>query len=203
MNLEFKHADTQYPVLDVIRQRWSPRSFVDRSVEPEKLLSCLEAARWAPSSGNGQPWSFLIVQREDGDAFQRAVECLKEGNQIWAQHAPVLMFTVGQLQSDRGRPNNYRLHDIGQAVAYFSLQATALGLHLHQMAGIYPEKIRETFHIPDTHEPATAVALGYVGHPDQLADNQRERELQVRTRKALSEFVFADDWQKPLPLLVE
>lgn len=200
MNFDFKHATTDYPVLDIIRHRWSPRAFADTPVEPEKLLSCLEAARWAPSSSNVQPWTFIIVSREDADAFQRAVDCLREGNQIWAQHAPLLLFTVAQLQSDSGRSLGFRLHDVGQAVAYFSLQATALGLHLHQMAGIYPDKVRETFHIPETHEPATAIALGYLGDPDTLSEEHRARELQDRTRKLLGDFVFADDWQKPFPV---
>jgi nitroreductase len=201
MNLDFKHAQTDWPVLPIVRQRWSPRAFSQRSVEPEKLLSCLEAARWTPSSSNQQPWSFIVARKEEPAEFQKMLACLRDGNIAWAQHAPVLMVTVGQREFDSGRPNNHMRYDVGQAAAFFSLQATELGLYVHQMAGIYPDKIRESYQIPETHEPITALALGYLGDPDDLSEQYRERELAPRTRKLLHEFVFAEDWGQPAPLV--
>ena len=189
-----KPADTQHPIHDLLARRWSPRAFADRPVPPDVLRSLWEAARWAPSSANEQPWSFLVATQNDRQEFDRMLECLVGGNQVWAKQAPVLMVSVAaKLDRDKD-PNPHAWYDVGQAVADLSVQATALGLFVHQMAGILPDKIRELYQIPDSHEPVTGLALGYPGTPEQLPDKLRQRELALRTRKPIGEFVFSGRW---------
>lgn len=197
-----KLADTTYPIHELLQQRWSRRAFADRMVEPEKLLSLLEAARWAPSSYNEQPWHFIVATKEHPTEYERLLGCLVEGNIAWARHAPVLMLSIAQLAFERsGKPNRHAFHDVGLAVENLVIQATALGLGVHQMAGFQIQKAREVFGIPDSHEPVTAIAIGYPGDPEALPDNLRTRELAPRTRKALHEFVFTGRWGHVAPLV--
>jgi nitroreductase len=195
-----KPADAQHPIHDLLARRWSPRAFSDRAVTPDALRSLWEAARWAPSSANQQPWSFIVATREDPQEFARMLGCLVEGNQIWAKQAPVLMVSVAARLDRDQDPNPHAWHDVGQAVAGLSVQATALGLFVHQMAGILPDKIREVYQIPETHEPVTGIALGYPGTPEQLPDKLRQRELAARTRKPIGEFVYAGRWGQVSPM---
>ncbi len=188
----------EYPVLDAIANRWSPYRFEPREVEQAKLLSCLEAARWAASSYNEQPWSFLVARREDQAAFDRMLSCLLEANQGWASRAGVLLLTVCRSSFQRnGKPNRVAQHDLGQAAAHLALQATALGLQVHQMAGGNLSKVRLEYEVPDGYEPQTAIAIGY---PDRRppADDQaaewHQRESGPRTRVPLSEQVFSGKW---------
>jgi len=195
-------ADVNHPIHDLLRRRWSPRAFSDRPVELEKLRSLLEAARWAPSSYNEQPWSFIVAIKENPAEYERLLSCLVEGNIRWAQHAPVLMLAVARLHFERnGQPNRHAHYDVGQAVAHLTVQATALGLYVHQMAGFHVEKARELFSIPEGYEPMTAIALGYIGEPDALPEKLREREQAPRTRKSLDEFVFTGHWGQTSPLV--
>lgn len=189
-----KPADTQHPIHALLARRWSPRAFADRPVAPDVLRSLWEAARWAPSSANEQPWNFLVATRDDSQEFDRMLSCLVEGNQVWAKQAPVLMVSVASKLDRDKDPNAHAWYDVGQAVADLSVQATALGLFVHQMAGILPDKIRELYQIPDSHEPVTGLALGYPGTPEQLPDKLRQRELAARTRKPIGEFVFSGRW---------
>jgi len=189
-----KPADTQHPIHDLLARRWSPRAFSERPVAPDVLRSLWEAARWAPSSANLQPWSFIVATRDNTQEFARMLECLMEGNQVWAKQSPVLMISVAAKLDRDNDPNPHAWHDVGQAVADLSVQATALGLFVHQMAGILPDKIRELYQIPDSHEPVTGIALGYPGTPEQLPDKLRQREIAPRIRKPIGEFVFAGRW---------
>ena len=198
-----KTAQTDHPVLDLITKRWSPRAFADRPVEQEKLLSVLEAARWASSSNNRQPWRFVVTQRGEA-SFDTLLGCLREGNVGWAQHAPVLILSLAEKEfpakGDKpARENRHALHDVGAAVNTLILQATALDLYVHQMAGFYPEKTVEAFGIPEEFEPVAVLALGYLGNPDDLSEPLRERELVKRSRKPLGELVFGgsfgDRWE--------
>ncbi len=196
-------AKTEFPVHDLIRLRWSPRAFSDRPVDPEKLRSLFEAARWAPSSFNEQPWAYLMATREDPEGFARLLSVLMEGNIAWAQHAPVLMLSVAKLNFERNaKPNRHAFHDVGLATANLIVQATAMGLYVHQMAGFHAEKARELFAIPEGWEPVAAIALGYPGEPDSLPASLRDRELAPRTRKPLKEFVFTRRWGQTAPALV-
>jgi len=197
-----KSAETQYPIHDLLRRRWSPRAFSDRRVDPAIMRSLLEAARWAPSSYNEQPWSFIVATKDDPVEFGRLLSCLVEGNIQWAQHAPVLMVSVARLSfEDDGKPNRHAFHDVGLAVANLIVQATALGLVVHQMAGILPDKIRKLYGIPEGYEAVAGIALGYPGDPQSLPEGLRKRELAPRERKPLTEFVFSGSWGQTSPLV--
>jgi nitroreductase len=196
-----KPAETSVPIHDLIRHRWSPRAFEARPVEPEKLRSLFEAARWAPSSYNGQPWYFIVATKDDRENYNRILDAFVEFNQGWAKQAPVLAISVAKLTFDDGKPNRHAFHDVGQAAANLSMQAEALGLSVHQMAGIDPEKARKLFHIPAGYEAVAGIALGYAGDPATLPDELRNRELAPRQRKPLDSFVFTGDWGKSSPLV--
>ncbi|MBX2998750.1 MAG: nitroreductase family protein [Caldilineaceae bacterium] len=196
-----KSAVTEYPLHELIRNRWSPRAFSSRAVAAEKLGSLFEAARWAASSRNEQPWRFIVVTREDEEAFNRAFSCLMEGNQKWNHTVPVLLFGIAKRNwSHNSNPNAYAWYDLGQAVATLALQAVAEGLAVHQMGGFHKDRVRELFAIPEDYEPVVAVAVGYRGEVEDLPEDQRQREVAPRNRKPLSELVFEGDWGEPSSL---
>lgn len=192
-----KEANTKYPLLEVIKKRWSPRAFANKEVATEKLQQIFEAARWAPSSGNGQPWRFIVTQK-GSDAFENMLDTLAEGNKVWAKEAPILILAVAETTLAReGKPsreNRHAFHDVGQAVANMSLQAINLDLYLHQMAGFSFEKAQKVFEIPPEFTPVTVIALGYLGTVENLPESFRELEQAPRNRKPLSELIFSDKW---------
>lgn len=195
-----KPADTMYPIEPLLTQRWSPRAFANRPVEPEKLLRLWEAARWSASCANQQPWYFLVATKEDDAEYARLLSCLRENNQQWASSAPVLMVSVAKLSFDaNGQANRYAFHDVGLAVANLIVQATALGLFVHQMAGFYPDKVRELYSVPDGFEPVAGIVLGYPGDPGILSEELQQRELAPRVRKPLETFVFQGAWGQIAP----
>jgi nitroreductase len=196
-----KRAKTAHPVHPLVADRWSPYVFDGRPVERDKLLTCLEAASWAASSFNEQPWSFLVAEREDKAEFQRLLGCLTESNQAWAQHAGALLLTVVQRSFSRnGKPNRVAEHDVGQAATTLTTQATALGLHVHQMAGVELAKCRTTYNIPEGYDPLTAIAIGYAGDPDKAGDPKlAERDRGPRQRKPLSQFVYTGQFGRSTP----
>ena len=197
-----KLADTQYPINDLLRQRWSPLAFSDQMVEPEKLCSVLEAARWAASSYNEQPWSFIVATKDNQGEFERLLSCLAEGNQEWALNAPVLMISVAKLHFERnGKENRHAFHDVGAAAAQLAIQATANGLFIHQMAGFDVLKTREIYSIPEGYEPVAAIALGYQGDPQALSEKLQQRELTPRSRNPLEKSVFSGAWNQASPLV--
>ncbi|MER3432149.1 MAG: nitroreductase [Leptolyngbya sp. ERB_1_1] len=192
-----KVVETQYPIEAILQNRWSPLAFSERAVEPEKLCSVLEAARWAASSFNEQPWNFIVATKDNSTEFERMLSCLAEGNQEWAKSAPVLMIAVAKLNFERnGHENRHAFHDVGAAEANLAAQATALGLHVHQMAGFDVEKARALYGIPQGYEPVDAIALGYLGDPHQLSDRLQQRLSAPRSRKPLKDFVFTGRWQQ-------
>lgn len=197
-----KPAETQFPIHDLLRRRWSPLAFADRLVEPEKLRSIVEAARWAASSFNEQPWGFIVATKQDEPEWSRLLSCLVEGNQVWAKQAPVLMVSVVKLTFGRnGESNRHAWHDVGLAVGNLVVQATSLGLSVHQMAGILPDKVRELYGIPHGFDPVAGLALGYVGDPDSLPEPLHQREQANRMRKPLTEFIFSTRWGQVSPLV--
>ncbi len=197
-----KRAQTSTPIHEFLERRWSPRAFANRSVEPEKLRKLFEAARWAPSSSNTQPWRYIVSTKEDPEEFARAVDCLRPGNVAWAKNAPVLLFTVARLNwPDKADPNRHATYDLGQSVAYLKFEAVAEGLSVHQMGGFFPEKVKETYGVPDGYEPMSAVAVGYRGDPDSLPEDLQKKEAAPRTRNPLDSFVFAGRWETPAPFL--
>ena len=200
-SVEIKVATPDHPIHPLIQARWSPRAFAERPVEVEKVLALLEAARWAPSGGNGQPWHFIVGVRGQSATHSQLVPAIKEGNLPWAAQAPLLMLTVAKTTTSSGRPHTHAFHDVGLAVATLTLQATALDLYVHQMGGFYVEKARELFAIPEGFDPVTMLAIGYLGEPGMLDGHSRERELAPRTRRPLAEFVFEEAWGQPATLL--
>jgi nitroreductase len=198
-----KIAQTQYPIHDLLKNRWSALAFSNCSVEPEKLCSVLEAARWAPSSYNEQPWSFIVATREDQVEYNRLLDCLVDINKSWAAQAPVLMLSIAKHHFEvNGKPNRHAFHDVGLAVSNLVTQAVSLNLFVHQMAGFEVEKARELFNIPENYEPVAAIALGYLGNPQSLPEPLQQRHLAPRNRKSLEEFVFHGSWGQPSPLVV-
>ena len=194
-----KIADAHPNVHQLIRTRWSPRAFSDRPVSDEDLKVILDAARWAPSSFNEQPWRFVVARKSDGPDYDRILSLLVPGNQAWAKNAPVLMITAAKRTfSHDGSPNFHGAHDAGAAWAFLALQATALGLEVHGMAGFDRERARQELGVPDDYEVLTAIALGYRGSPEDLPDGLRKREVAKRQRKALGEVVFEGEWGKGL-----
>ncbi len=192
-----KPAETGHPIHELLARRWSPHAFAERAVEREKLLSLLEAARWAPSSYNEQPWAFLVATKDNAEEYERLLSCLVEGNQAWAKTAPVLMLSVAKLNFDRGgRPNPHAWHDVGLAAMSLVVQAMAHDLFVHQMAGIVPDKARELYRIPEGWAPVAGLALGYYGDAKSLPDRLRQRETAPRSRKPLESFVFTGGWGK-------
>lgn len=194
-----KLALTQYSIHELIARRWSPRAFSDRPVEQEKLLSLLEAARWAASSYNHQPWSFIVATKEDPTEYKRLLSTLVEFNQGWAKNAPVLILAVAKTVTDEGKSNRHAFHDVGLAIANLAIQATALDLSVHQIAGFIPDAARKEYQIPEEYEPTTVIVVGYSGNPESLSDGLRDREIAPRTRKPLQEFVFTGKWGNSLP----
>lgn len=197
-----KPADVAHPVHELIEKRWSPIWYSGKAFEPDTIRSLFEAARWAPSCFNEQPWNFMIATRDNSDEFKKMLDCLVPGNQMWASSASLLILTVTKLTfTQNDKPNRWAHHDIGLAAENLVLQATALGLQAHQMGGFDGEKAKQVYNIPDGYEVVTAIAVGYPGAPDELPDNLRERELAKRQRKSASEFVFSGAWGTVSPAI--
>jgi nitroreductase len=191
-----KPADTDHPIHDLIRERWSPRAFDDRRVERAQLLSLFEAARWAPSSGNEQPWRFVVAERHtDPESFDRLIGSLNESNQIWARLAPVVGYSVASLTWQRtGKPNRHAWHDVGLSMSMLLVEATSRGLFVHQMAGYDAQKARDACRIPDGFEPVAAFVVGYPGPIERLDERNRARETATRTRRPVSQSAFQGRW---------
>lgn len=188
-------APTEVPIHEIVRHRWSPRAFSEKIVAPEVLRSLFEAARWAPSSSNVQPWAYIVGTKDEKENFEKVLSTLVEFNQGWAKNAPVLALSVAQVKNAKdGSPNRWAFHDVGSASAQLTTEASTRGLYVHQMAGLDPEKARRVFQIPEGWEAVAAMAIGYPGDPATLPEKLRERELAPRTRKPLSEFVMTGGW---------
>ncbi len=191
-------APTDRPILDLLARRWSPRAFSDRPVDPATLATLFEAARWAPSSYNEQPWRFIVATMDDPAAYQRVLGCLAPFNQEWARTAPVLVITVAALRfAKNGKDNAHARHDIGLAMMALTIQAQAMEIYVHQMAGFDPVKTRADLGIPDDFEPVSAAAIGYQGDPAVLNAKMREQEIAPRERRALDQSVFSGSFATP------
>jgi nitroreductase len=190
-----KPAPSDFPVHELIRDRWSPRAFADKSVPQDVLRSIFEAARWAPSSNNEQPWAYIVATKDNKENFDKMLSVLVEFNAQWARSAPVLALAIAKLTfAKNNAPNRNAQYDTGAASALLSVEATAQGLAVHQMAGFDPEKARQVFVIPPAWEPIAALAIGYRGDPASLPPPLKDRELAPRTRKPIAEFVMAGQW---------
>ena len=194
-----KPAPADYPIGSEIRRRWSPRAFEEgRAVEREKILALLEAARWAPSCFNEQPWRYLVFDGTDAEAMEKARACLVEGN-AWALKAPVLMISVARNNFTRNEePNRTAQHDVGLASENLVLEAVTQGLAAHQMAGFNAAQARTEFNIPEDYTVLAMIAVGYPyqGNLDGLTEKARAGELAPRTRKPINEVAFAGTWDR-------
>lgn len=188
---------SEHPLHDLLALRWSPRAFADRPIETAVERRLFEAARWAPSSYNEQPWAFLVARKSDSAEYEKLLSCLIEFNQSWAKTAPLLVLAVAHLEFQKnGEPNRHAFYDVGQSVAQLTAQATAEGLFVHQMAGIHVDKAQALFAIPSDWIAATGIAIGYLGDADQLPDALKSRESVPSPRKPQNEFVFTGTWDQ-------
>jgi len=176
-----------HPVHEFIQKRWSPRAFADKRLTEEQVLTLFEAARWAASCNNEQPWRFIWSLKDGSERYHKLFECLTERNKEWVQTAPLLFMTLVKTLFSNGKPNKWSSHDLGLAMGNLTTQATALGLYVHNMAGFSSSRARELFDLPDDIEPLTIVTVGYLGDPSILSEFNQEREAQIQDRKSLRE----------------
>ena len=196
-----KPAITQVPIAEIIAKRWSPRAFdASKPVSQAQIIALLEAARWAPSCFGDQPWRFLVWNKNmDESAWQQAFDCLAPSNQTWVKAAPVLMLTCADtLFGHNQQPNRWGQHDTGAAAENLCLQASSMGLAVHQMGGFNSDLAREKFVIPAQYTPMAMLAVGYEGDANNLPDDLKARELAQRKRKPLGELFFDGAWGKPV-----
>ncbi|MEX2595904.1 MAG: nitroreductase family protein [Salibacteraceae bacterium] len=184
-----KIPTTQNDVKSFIKNRWSPRAFADQSITQQSLNTLFEAASWAASSMNEQPWNYLYAHR-GSEAYKKMVDCLADGNKTWAKNAAVLVITTSKKHFDRNdKPNRHAMHDLGAANTALLLQALSQDIYGHMMGGFDMEQTLDTFNInPETHEISCFMALGYLGSSDMLDEPLKERELKERSRKPLEAF---------------
>ncbi len=186
-------AQTSAPVLDALAERWSPRAFDSAHSLPEGALRGLfEAARWAPSANNSQPWRFIVTRR-GSESFAKIEAALTGNNQLWAGRAAALVVNVAEVEDAEGTPRKFAEYDLGQAVAHLSVQAQSEGLHLHQMGGFDREAVRAAFDLADRFRPVSVTAIGALGSHEQLTEPLREREAAPRVRLPLEELVLVND----------
>jgi nitroreductase len=185
-----KDAKTTYDILKVLKKRYSPRAFSTEVVNEEFLNKMLEAARWAPSASNEQPWRFIVGVKSKGDNYDKIYNSLVEFNQIWCVSVPILIVVCTFKFSKSGDENKYRFYDAGQAAAYLTFQAASDGLYVHQMAGFDKKRISEDFHLPDEIEPSTTIAIGHLGNYLELPERMQRTELADRERKSFDEIII-------------
>jgi nitroreductase len=186
-------------VLHAVLERWSPRAFADRDVSLADLKKIFEAARWAPSCFNEQPWRFIVGHR-NSETYKKIADALVPANQAWALNAPVLILSVAKTRfSNNDSPNYYALHDLGAADGFITLQAASMGIATHQMAGFDQAKAREAFAIPEVYAIGSVMALGYQGDPSTLSERFQGQEQSPRSRKPLSEIALSS-WDHPADL---
>jgi len=190
-----KPALSRFPLDPLVAERWSPLAFAARPIEPAKLGSLFEAARWAPSCYNEQPWRFLAATRDDVDGHARLLSCIVEANARWAANAPLLILSVASLAFTRNqKPNRHAQHDVGLAAQNLVIQAQAMGLCVHQMGGFDAQKARELCAIPDGFEPMAMIAVGYRAPADSLPEDLQARENAPRERNELTSILYGADW---------
>ena len=185
-----KEAQTDQPVARLIKARWSPRAFTEQSISKDDIDTLFEAARWAPSCNNEQPWLYFYAQKSDQEAFQKLLDCLVPGNQAWAKHADILVACVARKTNEKdGKDNPWSKHDLGAASYSILLQATDLGFYGHEMAGFESAKAIETLGLTEDQVPTAFMALGYLGDPETLSEHAQAKEVAVRERKPVTAFV--------------
>ncbi len=193
-----KTADTSVPLHPLLAKRWSPRALDPAArIDDEQFTALFEAARWAPSWGNTQPARFIAARRGES-TFDRIHGTLSRGNKGWAGDAAALAIGVAQSVNSDGEPMPYGEYGLALAAQNLVLQAVAVGLHAHQMAGFDRDAARVEFSVPDDFEPMVAIAIGDLGNLDDMPERLVEKELRPRARKPLTDLVFTESWGKPL-----
>jgi nitroreductase len=188
-----------YSIHPLLKKRWSPRAFASRPVEEEKIHLLFEAARWAASAMNEQPWRFIYAVREDRGRYNQLLECLNDRNKIWAKSAPMLILTMVKTHFEKNnKPNRWAFHDLGLAIGNLTTQASALDLYVHNMAGFSIEKATELFSLPADLEPVTMIAVGYIGDHSLLPEDFRKSETEPQKRKPPEELILTSGRPEPL-----
>lgn len=186
-----RSADTDAPLLSALVERWSPRAYDrDAVIAPETLTTILEAARWAPSANNSQPWRFAVTGRGEA-AFSAVHDALLGFNQTWADSAAAFIVNIAEVADEQGNPLRWATYDLGQAVAHLTIQAQHEGLHTHQMGGFDAEALRLFFGLSERFEVVSITALGVLGSIDSLSEALRAREVAPRVRRPLDEIVIS------------
>lgn len=177
-----------HPIHPLLKQRWSPRAFSDKQLTQHDVNTLLEAARWAASCMNEQPWRFVWSFNNGSDLYQKLFDSLMTGNQEWVINAPMLMLSlVDKHFAADGKPNPWAKHDLGLAIGNMTTQASSMGIYVHSMGGFSKDKIREHFPKLKDLEPVTMIAVGYLGDPSMLSEFNQKREMEVQVRKPLAE----------------
>jgi len=184
-----KQPQLNYAIHSLIASRWSPRAYDPRPIDNEKLQRIFEAACWAASASNNQPWYFLVGVKGD-EVFTKIFDSLVEFNRLWVVNAPVLALAITKTTNSLGELNRSCEFDLGQAVATLSLQAMAEGVYTHQMGGFDAELVAKVLEIPADYKVKVAFTLGYLGNPESLHPNLKKLELTPRSRRIISETVF-------------
>ncbi|MDZ4686803.1 MAG: nitroreductase family protein [Planctomycetaceae bacterium] len=192
-----KPAESSFALTELVRERWSPVGLSSKKIEPGVLGSLFEAARWAPSSYNEQPWAFCVATQDHPESFAAMLGCLVEANQKWAKQAYALVISCAKLNFARNdKPNRHAYHDVGLATENLFLQALSQGIYCHAMAGFDADKARIVVQIPATHDPVAAIAIGYPAAEAEVSDDLQQRDRAARVRKPLTDQVFTGRWGK-------
>lgn len=192
-----KRAAVDHTIYPLLTERWSPRAFNGEALSRDEISSLLEAARWAPSSYNDQPWAFIAASRDDKERFQKIFDCLVDFNRSWAHSAGALMVVLARKKLRTGAANRHARYDAGQAAAHLTFQAASMGLYVHQMGGFSSEQVAATFGAPMEYEPMAVIAVGRLGQTDDLPLSLQDDERAPRQRRPQKEFVFGDRWGEP------
>ncbi len=184
-----KTAQTQYPILDLIKNRWSARSFSGQQIPEETIHTIIEAASWAPSANNEQPWQYIVAHRGTGN-FDKTWNALMGGNQPWTKQAAVLVTCIARKTFEaNGKTNTAAWHDLGLANAQLILQARAMDIYSHIMGGFHADAVKQSFSLGENQDVVCIIALGYLDSPDKLEEPFKTRETSPRTRKKLNEII--------------
>ena len=186
-------AQTSTPLIEILAERWSPRAFdADAVLEPGALLSAFEAARWAPSAANTQPWRFIVARRGT-KSFEKIVATLMGGNEYWAASAAALVVNIAVTSDAEGAAMPWAEYDLGQAVAHLSVQAHSEGLYVHQMGGFYADQLRASFDLAENLTPLSVMTIGALGDAETLPQGFRERERAPRQRPGHEQIILHND----------
>lgn len=197
---EIKKPKLEHDIHPIAAARWSTRAFDPKPIGPEVLARVFEAAKWSPSAFNFQPWRFLVGMQGDA-VYTHLLESMSEFNRVWAKNAPVLVLALSNTLNAKGEPNAWHAYDTGQAVAWLSMQASAEGLLLHQMAGFDQAQAAEALSVPQPFAPLTLIAMGYLGDEAALDERIKNLEHTARERRQLAETVYAGQYGNPAPFV--